>query len=380
MKSKIKGKGGAGGLDVEERLELMTRGAQEVVTVDELREAVESGVKLKGYLGYEPSGLFHIGWVIWAEKVRELVEAGVEFTLLEATWHAWINDKFGGDLDLIRRDALYIRHALRSLGVPVDRIRFVQADELVSDSNYWALVLKVSKNTTLARARRALTIMGRREDEAELDSSKLIYPFMQVSDIFYLGVDIAVGGMDQRRAHMLARDVAGKLGFKKPIAIHTPLLTSLAGVGRAGGGGLKSDELIIEAKMSKSKPESTILIHDPPEAIREKIRKAYCPPRDVKFNPIIEINKYLLFRNPEFTLYIKRPEKYGGDLIVESYEQLEKLYLEGKIHPLDLKNATAEALAKYLEKTREYFRRNKEAREIAMEIASAQNIQITIEE
>ncbi len=366
-------------MDVESRLELMTRCVEEVVTLEELRSAVETGVKLKGYLGYEPSGLFHIGWVIWAEKVRELVEAGVEFILLEATWHAWINDKFNGDLELIRRDALYIRHALKSLGVPVDRIKFVQADELVSDPDYWALVIRVSKNTTLARARRALTIMGRREDEAELDSSKLIYPFMQVSDIFYLGVDIAVGGMDQRRAHMLARDVAGKLGFKKPIAIHTPLLTSLSGVGRAGGGGLKSPDAIIEFKMSKSKPESTILIHDPPEVIAEKLRRAYCPPRSTEFNPVIEINKYILFRNPKFTLYIERPEKYGGDIVIESYQELENLYKQGKIHPLDLKNATAKALAKHLEKSREYFKNNEEAKQTALEIAKAQGINIKID-
>ncbi len=368
-------------VDVEKRLELITRGAEEVVTLDELRRKLEEGGKLRGYLGYEPSGLFHIGWMIWAEKVKELVEAGVEFILLEATWHAWINDKFGGDIETIRKAAEYIRHSLRALGVPVDRIRFVQAEELVSDPDYWALLLKVSKNTTLARAKRALTIMGRRADEAELDSSKIIYPFMQVTDIFKLGVNIAVGGMDQRRAHMLARDVAEKLGLPKPTALHTPLLTSLAGIGRAGGGGLREidADTIIEVKMSKSKPETTILIHDPPNLIKEKIRRAYCPPRETSLNPIIEINKHILFRKPGFTLFVKRPPKYGGDLEITSYEELEKLYVEGKLHPADLKAATAEALSELLEPVREYFRKNDKARKLALEIARAQGVELSLE-
>jgi tyrosyl-tRNA synthetase len=59
--------------------------------------------------------------------------------------------------------------------------------------------LRIAKETSLARVRRATPVMGRRAEEVELDFSKLLYPIMQVADIFYLGVDVAVGGMDQRR-------------------------------------------------------------------------------------------------------------------------------------------------------------------------------------
>ena len=369
-------------MDVEKMLEIATRNTIEVVTRDELKEAFETGKRLKGYLGYEPSGLFHIGWIIWASKVKDLVDVGVEFTLLEATWHAWINDKFDGNMDAIRDAARYIRHCLKALGIPVEKVRFVDAESLVSDSNYWALLLKVAKHTTLRRAKRALTIMGRRADEAELDSSKIIYPFMQVTDIFYMDLDIALGGLDQRRAHMLARDVAEKLDRKKVIAIHTPLLTSLEGIGRAGGGGLREhgrelDE-IVEIKMSKSKPETTILIHDSPDDIKSKIRRAYCPPREAEFNPVLEINKYILFAREGFHLAVKRPEKYGGDIEYYSYDELERDYIEGRIHPADLKTATAEALIEMLEPVRRYFSNNSEARELALKIARHQGVRISV--
>jgi len=352
-------------------LSLITRNTAEIVTLEELREKLASGRRLKAYLGFEPSGLFHIGWLIWAFKVRDLVEAGVEFNLLAATWHAWINDKLGGDMGLIHKAARHVVHVLDAIGVDTSRIRVIYAEDMVSDRAYWEILLRVAKANTLARIKRALTIMGRRAEEAELDFSKLIYPAMQVTDIFYLDVDIALGGMDQRKAHMLARDTAEKLGYKKVIAIHTPLLTGLQGARRMDLSRIDEDTFAVELKMSKSKPGTAIFVFDTPEDVERKILKAYCPARETRFNPIIEINKYILFAQPGFKLVIERPEKYGGTIVVESVEELERLYSEGKIHPLDLKKATAKALNKLLEPIRRYFAENEEARSILEELKRA---------
>lgn len=358
-------------MEVEERVRLAARNAAEIVTVEELRRLFETTRRPTGYLGFEPSGLFHIGWIIWARKVQDLLDAGVEFTLLEATWHAWINDKLGGDLGLIRKAARYVRLSLKALGVEADKIHWVDAEKLVSDKDYWAYLVRVAKNASLARIKRALTIMGRRADEAETDFSKLIYPCMQVADIYYLDVDIALGGTDQRKAHMLARDIAEKLGRKKPVAIHTPLLTGLQGAGRMDSAAVDEETHAVEYKMSKSRPETTIFIHDTAEEIRAKLRRAYCPPREARYNPVMEINRYILFTLPGFVLHIDRPSKYGGPIDVESYEELERLYKAGELHPLDLKNATAEALAKYLEPVRRMFREDPEARGILEELSRA---------
>lgn len=358
-------------MDVEERMRLITRNVVEIVTIEELRRKLESGEKLKGYLGFEPSGLFHIGWLIWAFKVRDLVEAGVEFYLLAATWHAWINDKFGGNMDLIRKAARHVLHVLDAVGIDTSKIKVVDAEDMVSDKEYWSILLRVAKANSLARMKRALTIMGRRAEEGELDFSKLIYPAMQVTDIFYLDLDIALGGMDQRKAHMLARDTAEKLGVKKVIALHTPLLTSLQGASRMSPESVDEETMVVELKMSKSKPETAIFVFDSPKEVEKKIMKAYCPIRDTRLNPVIEINKYILFAQPNFKLVIERPEKYGGTIVVESYEELEKLYREGRVHPLDLKKATAKALNELLDPIREYFETNRDAREILEELKKA---------
>ncbi|MEZ0394653.1 MAG: tyrosine--tRNA ligase [Desulfurococcaceae archaeon] len=352
-------------MDVEERMRLATRNAVEVVTRDELRRALEAG-RPRAYLGFEPSGLVHVGWLVWMYKVRDLVSAGVDFVLLGATWHAYINDKLGGDMDLIRRAAKYALKVLEAIGAT--GFRYVDAEELVSDKEYWSTLIRAAKSSTLARVRRALTIMGRRYEDAELDFSKLIYPLMQVTDIFYLDLDIALGGMDQRKAHMLARDVAERLGRKKVVAIHTPIITGLQGP-RASGG--EVDEQLADSKMSKSKPETAIFVHEPPEAVERKVMSAYCPPREAAFNPVIEIAKYLLFQQEGFRLRIERPAKYGGDVEVESAEELESLYRAGSIHPLDLKASVARELNRLLEPVRAKILGDREASELVKELSEA---------
>ncbi len=357
-------------LSVEERLNLIARNTVEIVTLDDLRERLESGGKLKGYIGYEPSGVVHIGWLVWMYKVRDMVEAGVDFRVLEATWHAYINDKLGGDMELLRTAARIVRVVMEEVGVPVERVKFVDAEELASDKDYWGLVLRIAKKTTLARVKRAMTIMGRRAEEAELDSSKIIYPLMQVADILYMDLDIALGGMDQRKAHMLARDVAEKLGYKKPIGVHTPIITGLQGTKRMDVKG-EIDEVAAEVKMSKSKPSTAIFVTDSDEEIEAKVRKAYCPARVVELNPIIEITRYILFARPGFKLVVERPENYGGTVVYDSYEELEKDYVEGRLHPADLKAAVTRELKEIIRPIRERLLGDPELREAIKRIEAS---------
>ncbi len=331
-------------MDVESKMKLVLRDVEEVVTVEELRGLLETGGG-KGYIGFEPSGLFHIGWLIWAYKFRELVEAGFRMVLLAATWHAWINDKLGGDMELIRAAARHVVDVLNALGLE-NKFEVVYAEDLVDSAKYWETLIRVAKLTSLARVRRALTIMGRKADESEADFSKFVYPLMQVTDIFELDVDVALGGIDQRKAHMLARDVAEKLERKKIVAVHTPLLPSLQGFSKMEVGELPRDELMAEVKMSKSKPESAIFVTDSDEDIRAKVMGAYCPPREVEGNPVLGIAKHVIFRGSEVEFTIERPSKYGGPVTYWRYEDLERDYVDGRIHPMDLKASVAEYLAK----------------------------------
>ncbi len=320
------------------RKSLVLRGVAECVTENELDKLLSEKKNPKAYIGFEPSGLLHAGSLVPMLKCKDLVDAGFEVTILLADWHGYINDKLGGKWENLNAGVEYQR---QMFSVFTPGVKFKTASELVKEDGYWEMVLRVSKASSLKRMRRALSIMGRDETDGDKDMSKFFYPAMQATDIYALKADLALGGMDQRHAHMLARDAAEKLKLPKPVALHTPLLGSLSGPGR----------MDTDTKMSKSDPTGTLLVHDSKKVLTKKLSKAFCP-MERKSNPILDIWQHLLA--PAMNkIIIERPEKFGGNLEFDSYSDLEKSYLSGSLHPLDLKNGTASALFQLIEPMQE---------------------------
>ncbi len=359
-------------VNIEDKINLVLKyPTEEVLTIDELRHMFETGHRIRHYIGFEISGFVHIGTgIVCMSKVVDLQKAGVETTILLADLHSWLNNKLGGDLDTIRRVAVtYFKEALKKcieiLGGDPEATKFFMASEVYErEPNYWYLLLDYSRLATLSEVRHSLTILGRKAGTS-IPMAWLIYPLMQISDVFILGAHIAHGGIDQRKAYVLARELANrskvrklKLGEEevKPIALLHRLLPSLSPP--------KSREELSELKMSKSVPESAIFLHEDPETIRRKIQKAYCPPREVDNNPIIELARLFSFREERKSpLIIEKPKEYGGEKIeIWTFEELCNLYKEGKIHPLDLKNAIAEEMIKKLEPIIKWFKDGEGAR------------------
>jgi len=352
-------------LDLEDKISLIVRNTEEVVTLGELRNLLETTSRPRAYWGFECSGFMHIGiGLIPGTKIKDIVKTGFEFTIFLADWHSWINNKLGGIMENIRACGEYFKHSFEALGVASDKTRFVWGSDIAQDIEYWERVIRIAKASSLLRVRRALTIMGREMDLSDIETAWIFYPCMQAADIFHMDLDVACSGIDQRKAHMLARDAAEKLGWKKPVCIHTPLLLGLQEPELTETAEKRFDEDVelsrrISSKMSKSKPESCVFVHDTPEAIRAKMRAAYCPPRQEAGNPVLEHARYIVF--PELgSLEIPRPSKYGGPLTFENYDALREAYLRGDVHPLDLKNGVAEAITQILKPVREHFEKNPE--------------------
>jgi tyrosyl-tRNA synthetase len=364
----------AGGiaLDIETKIELICRSpTEEVITPTDLRQLLETEEHPIAYNGWEPSGLVHLGTgVICAYKMKDFVEAGIRFKAYLSTWHAWLNNKLGGNLELIRKAADLFRHSWVALGVPEDKVEFIYSDELYDDISYWAKTVIVAKNLTIARTRRTLEIAGRKETEARYVSDFLYTP-MQVADIFHMEVKICQLGMDQRKANVVARELGEKLGFWKPVCVHHHLLQGLEKPVMWPIPKGKEKEAVSSVKMSKSKPETCIFIYDSPEMIKRKIARAFCPEKIVEFNPILEFCKYIIFRERKrFT--IDRPAKFGGKIEFQSFRELETAYKRGDLHPQDLKNAVAEELVRILEPVRRYFENNSKAKESLNVVKNAQ--------
>jgi tyrosyl-tRNA synthetase len=351
-------------------VELITRNLEEVLTREDLQHLVDSGTPLRHYIGFEISGKIHLGTgLVCMSKVKDFVDAGVSCTIFLADWHSWINDKLGGDPETIRRIAVgYFQEGLKAsfqaLGGDPAKLNFVLGTDLYHHNDaYWATLIDVAKNTSLARMQRSITILGRREGES-VDFAKLIYPPMQVADIFIQGINIAHAGMDQRKAHVVARDVAAKMRVSplrdgqgatvKPVCVHHPLLLGLKKPSMWPPPETDLADFWASMKMSKSDKHSALFVHDTEEEIREKVRRAFCPPDSAEFNPMLDwVRKLIFARDGEFR--VERSPQHGGPLRFSSPEEANEAYLSGALHPADLKNGVADWLVGALEPARRAF-------------------------
>ena len=309
--------------------EQATRNTVEVVTEDDLRALLTQPHK-KVYAGYEPSGEIHLGHLVTVNKLVDLQNAGFEVIVLLADLHAFLNRK--GTMEKVGELAEYNQRCFEGLGLK--NVKYVLGSDLQLNRDYELLVLQLSQQITLNRATRSMDEVGRQMDHPTV--SQMVYPLMQMADIAMLGVDAAVGGIDQRKIHMLAREHLINFGYKPPVCIHTPILNGLDG-----------------KKMSSSQG-NYISIADTAEDILKKCQKAFCPP-EIAENPILQIFQHHIF--PRLTeITIKRPEKFGGDRTFTTYQDLEISYGKGEVHPLDLKKSCGECLVEIFAPVREYIK------------------------
>jgi len=351
-------------MDLETRFQLVKNVGEEIITEEELRELLATKEHPVAYDGFEPSGFAHLPFGVFRPMlIEDLLKAGVHFKLYLADYFAWINNKLGGDLEKIRMNGEYFIEVWKAAGVDTKKVEFIWSSDLANSREYWKKVILVAKNTTVHRADRALSIMGRKAGELK-EVAQYFYPAMQVADIFELQVDICQLGLDQRRANMLAREIGPKFGWPKPVVISHHMLMGLEGMKQPEGyDENKEIDAAISSKMSKSKPKTCIFVHDTKEEIAAKIKNAYCPEKVVLNNPILDYSKYLIFKKFK-TMKVDRPLKFGGPMEFHSYPDLEKSFREGELHPLDLKNAVAEHLNKMIKPIREHFEKDSKAREL----------------
>lgn len=357
--------------NAERRLALVRGIAAETIGEAELVQAFDEGRRLTAYDGFEPSGPAHVPFAILRSlNIQALLAAGIDFVLLLADSFALINGKLGGNLDQIRLAGTYYMEVWRAAGVPMDRVRTVWHTELFEQPSYWRRVLQIANNHSVQRTVRSLAIAGRQGSDSN-PTSYLFYPSMQCADIFELDVDICQLGLDQRKVNMLAREIAGKMGWKKPICVHHELLPALQPAAETGA--FDEDAAVnarITSKMSKSRPEGAIFVHDSERAITEKLRKAYCPAGQVENNPVLEYARQIVLRRTG-RLLVERESRHGGDVEYQTHGDLAADFAAGRLHPSDLKLAVARGLEDAVRPIREHFESNGHARGLLEELLKA---------
>ncbi len=344
------------------RLNLMIGHVDESIGIEHLVDCLADKTSAAGdgvircYVGFEPSGKAHIGWKVLSLQLKRMLEANANVLIFLADWHAWVNDKFDGSMEDIQTTAKYMEETFRVLlGHPPEgegpgELRFVWASNIMDSGDYWARVLRCSKNMSLARVRRTFSIMGRSEDSSDGDLSRFFYPALQAADIFEMNIDVAIGGMDQRKAHMYMRDVADRWGWYKATCLHTPIISGL----KSSGARMES----FDHKMSKSDPNGAILLHDSEKKLAKKMRKAYLDPENPD-SPVYELLEEIIL--PEFGEVIVTPKpEFGKPSVWNDLESFRNAISDGTLHPFDAKMGVAAGISRGLRAVSEYFESNPE--------------------
>ncbi len=332
-------------LSVEQKLELIKRNTEEIVTEEELRKLLKEKKKPVVYLGTAITGKPHIGYYVWVLKLADFLKAGFKVKVLLADLHGALDNCPW--LNLEKRYHYYaqvIPLMFKSVGVEIKDLEIIKGSEFQLKPEYMFDALRMSTFTSVNDCKRAASEVVKFGENPQL--SGLIYPIMQAMDEQYLDVDVQYGGVDQRKILMFARENLPKINYKKRVEVMTPLIPGLIG-----------------KKMSASDEKSKIDLLDSEEEIKEKLKNAEFAAGDIE-NGVMAFLKYVIMvikADKKEKFIVKRDKKYGGDLKYASYSEIEKDVQGKKVHPLDLKNAVSEEINNLLE----IIRKDKKVHELA---------------
>ncbi|CAO3592338.1 unnamed protein product [Absidia cylindrospora] len=234
-----------------------------------------------------------------------------------------------------------IKTVLTSIGVPLDKLKFVLGSDFELSKEYSMDNFKLCSLVTEHDAKKAGAEVVKQVESPLL--SGLLYPGMQALDEEYLGVDVQFGGVDQRKIFVMAEKYLPLLGYQKRAHLMNPMVPGLTGT-----------------KMSSSDPDSKIDFLDSPQIVKKKIKKAFCEEGNITENGLLSFLKAVYFplkslhnKTPEFIAI--RPEQYGGNMVYNNYQDLENDFRDKKVHPGDLKAGVIEAINGLLDPIRKAF-------------------------
>jgi len=321
-------------LSFKERFELVSRNLQEIISKEELKKLLNSKKQPVVYWGTAPTGKPHIGYMLPALKIADLLKAGFHVKILLADLHAALDNT---PWDVLEYRYNYYSKAIpemiKAIGVDVKELEFIKGSDFQLKPEYTRDILNLASLVSVHDANKSASEVIKIVKNPKL--SGLIYPLMQVIDEEYLKVDAQLGGIDQRKIMVLARENLSKLNYLPRIELMNPLIPGLIG-----------------EKMSASNDKSKIDLLDNREIVKNKLNKAECISGNPK-NGLMTFLKYVIMtikkdKNEKFI--IKRAKVYGGDLEYENYKEIEKDFINKKLHPQDLKNAVADEISNLLDK------------------------------
>lgn len=327
-------------LSWEEKKVLITRNLQETLGEDKLVEILKQR-DVKIYWGTATTGKPHVAYFVPMSKIADFLKADCEVTILFADLHAYL-DNMKAPWSLLELRVKYyeaaIKAMLRSIGVPLDKLKFVKGTDYQLSKEYTLDVYKLTSVVTQHDAKKAGAEVVKQVEYPLL--SGLLYPGLQALDEEYLKVDAQFGGVDQRKIFTFAEKYLPQLGYQKRVHFMNPMVPGLAG-----------------GKMSSSEVDSKIDLIDSAAEVKKKLKRAFCEPGNTADNGLLSFVKHVLFSLfPEGEGFeVLRKEEFGGNVTYNKYQDLEDAFAKEEVHPGDLKASVERYINKLLDPIRQEF-------------------------
>jgi tyrosyl-tRNA synthetase len=251
-------------LPVDEQLDLLQKGAAEIIRVSDLRERLEdsrkTGRPLRVKAGFDPTAPdLHLGHTVLLRKLRHFQQLGHTVIFLVGDFTSLIGDPTGKNVTrkALSREQIdeyaktYQQQVFKILDPTVTEVRY--NSEWLGKLGYEATI-RLASHFTVSQMLERDEFHRRFQAEQPISLHELLYPLMQGYDSVALECDVELGGTDQRFNLMSGRELQRHYGQKPQIILMTPILEGLDGV----------------QKMSKSL-NNAIGIQEPPAEMYGKL-------------------------------------------------------------------------------------------------------------
>jgi len=223
---------------VQEQLERIRRGAEDVLREEELVELLKTGRALKIKAGFDPTAPdLHLGHTVLLNKLRHFQDLGHQVFFLIGDFTGMIGDPSGksttrpalSELDVARNATTYKEQVFKVLDP--DRTTVCFNSEWMNKISAADLV-KIAAKHTVSRMLERDDFKKRYANEEPIAIHEFLYPLIQAYDSVALASDVELGGTDQRFNLLLGRQLQQAYGASPQVVMTMPLLEGLDGVNK----------------------------------------------------------------------------------------------------------------------------------------------------
>jgi tyrosyl-tRNA synthetase len=297
---------------VDEQLDLLEKGAAEIIRVADLRERLEesrkTGRPLRVKAGFDPTAPdLHLGHTVLMRKLRHFQQLGHTVVFLVGDFTSLIGDPTGRNVTRKPLTREQIDANARTYKEQVFRILDEQLTEVRYNSEWLSKLgyegtIRLTAHFTVSQMLERDDFSKRFQAEQPISLHELLYPVMQGYDSVALECDVELGGTDQKFNLLCGRELQRHYGQKPQIVLMTPILEGLDGV----------------QKMSKSL-NNAIGINEPPAEM---------------YGKLMSISDELMWK---YFLLLT-------DLRLTEVETLKADVLAGAVHPMETKKKLARTI------------------------------------